>query len=172
MGKSKKVKRLVWIMCAGLFFLRGFTAEAVEQQENYWEELREEEDADDRMNFDADAAMNRTAAKSALADMHGIFVFRDAFIEREQLVKNQQKQNYEDIEHLVLTKQQPRTDYEEKVNVVLNADTEKFIRDVYYGEDSREVLQWVCCIAVSICGLCIVIRIQDCQKQMREKRGK
>ena len=100
-------------------------------------------------------------------------MFRDAFIRQEQIVKSQQKQNYKKMEQIVLTKQQPDSGYEELVDLVLNSDDTKYIKDMYYMEDSHEAFLWVLCIVTSVCGLCIAIWIQDYRKkQNNDKRNK
>ena len=129
----------IGMICLGAFLIHSSDARAAELRESeVEEELREDEDADTEIVFDADTAINRTAAKSALADLHGVFVFRDAFIRQEQIVKSQQKQNYEKMEQIVLTKQQPDSGYEELVDLVLNSDDTKYIKDMYYMEDSHQ----------------------------------
>ena len=159
-----KVMICIGMICLGAFLIHSSDARAAELRESeVEEELREDEDADTEIVFDADTAINRTAAKSALADLHGVFVFRDAFIRQEQLVKSQQKQNYEKMEQIVLTKQQPDSGY----------DDTKYIKDMYYMEDSHEAFLWVLCIVTSVCGLCIAIWIQDYRKkQNSDKRNK
>ena len=137
-GKPK-VMICIGMICLGAFLIHSSDIRAAELREcEVEEELREDEDADTEIVFDADTAINRTAAKSALADLHGVFVFRDAFIRQEQIVKSQQKQNYEKMEQIVLTKQQPDSGYEELVDLVLNSDDTKYIKDMYYMEDSHQ----------------------------------
>ena len=81
-----KVMICIGMICLGAFLIHSSDARAAELRESeVEEELREDEDADTEIVFDADTAINRTAAKSALADLHGVFVFRDAFIRQEQL---------------------------------------------------------------------------------------
>ena len=154
-----KVMICIGMICLGAFLIHSSDARAAELRENeVEEELREDEDADTEIVFDADTAINRTAAKSALADLHGVFVFRDAFIRQEQIV---------------LTKQQPDSGYEELVDLVLNSDDTKYIKDMYYMEESHEAFLWVLCIVTSVCGLCIAIWIQDYRKkQNNDKRNK
>ena len=102
-GKPK-VMICIGMICLGAFLTHSSDIRAAELRESEVEdELREDEDADTEIVFDADTAINRTAAKSALADLHGVFVFRDAFIRQEQIVNSQQKQNYEKMEQIVLT---------------------------------------------------------------------
>lgn len=172
-GKPK-VMICIGMICLGAFLIHSSDARAAELRESeVEEELREDEDADTEIVFDADTAINRTAAKSALADLHGVFVFRDAFIRQEQIVKSQQKQNYKKMEQIVLTKQQPDSGYEELVDLVLNSDDTKYIKDMYYMEESHEAFLWVLCIVTSVCGLCIAIWIQDYRKkQNSDKRNR
>ena len=157
-GKPK-VMICIGMICLGAFLIHSSDIRAAELREcEVEEELREDEDADTEIVFDADTAINRTAAKSALADLHGVFVFRDAFIRQEQIV---------------LTKQQPDSGYEELVDLVLNSDDTKYIKDMYYMEESHEAFLWVLCIVTSVCGLCIAIWIQDYRKkQYNDKRNK
>ena len=85
-GKPK-VMICIGMICLGAFLTHSSDIRAAELRESEVEdELREDEDADTEIVFDADTAINRTAAKSALADLHGVFVFRDAFIRQEQIV--------------------------------------------------------------------------------------
>ena len=67
----------------------------------------------------------------------------------------------------------PRPETEELVDLVLNSDDTKYIKDMYYMEDSHEAFLWVLCIVTSVCGLCIAIWIQDYRKkQNNDKRNK
>lgn len=117
--------------------------------------------------FDADAVIEKTAAKSSLMDVNGVFVFRDEFIEQERIVKQEQKDKLEGIESLVLASPQQNFDYETWVNLVLQADTEKFIKDVYNEEEDNNLRWWIYCGTVSVCLLCIAIRIEDERKKKK-----
>ena len=149
--------------------------EAAEIQENNQVEAEEEEtmpEADTEIIFDADAAVNKSAAKSALADMHGVFVFRNAFITQEKLVKESQKREREEIEKLILTSHQPELAYEDWVDLVLAADMDKVIKDVYYKEESSDLFLWVYCGIVSVCILCVAIMVEDYLKKKKAKHRK
>lgn len=119
--------------------------------------------------FDADAVREKTASKSSLLDVNGIFVFRDAFIEREKIVKQEQKETMEKMETLVLLSPQQDFDYETWVNLVLTADTGKYIKDVYNEKEESNLRWWVYCGTVSICVLCIAVWIEDTRKKKKEE---
>ena len=71
-GKPK-VMICIGMICLGAFLTHSSDIRAAELRESEVEdELREDEDADTEIVFDADTAINRTAAKSALADLHGV----------------------------------------------------------------------------------------------------
>lgn len=127
---------------------------------------------DTEIIFDADAVKNKAAVKSALADMHGIFVFRSAFIQQEEIVKKAEKENRESIENMVLLSSQPKPGYQEWVELVLTADTEKYIKDVYIEEEDNNLFTWIYCIIFSICLLCLAIRIEDYIKKNRKNKEK
>ena len=149
--------------------------EAAEIQENGQVGAEEEEtmpEADTEIIFDADAAVNKSAAKSALADMHGVFVFRNAFITQEKLVKESQKREREEIENLILISHQPELAYEDWVDLVLAADMDKVIKDVYYKEESSNLFLWVYCGIVSVCILCVAIMVEDFFKKRKSKHRK
>ena len=116
--------------------------------------------------------MKKSAAKSALADMHGVFVFRNAFITHEKLVKESQKREREEIENLILTSHQPELAYEDWVDLVLAADMDKVIKDVYYKEESSNLFLWVYCGIVSVCILCVAIMVEDYLKKRKAKHRK
>lgn len=119
--------------------------------------------------FDADAVREKTASKSSLMDVNGVFVFRDEFIEQEKIVKQEQKETLEKMETLVLLSPQQDFDYETWVNLVLTADTEKYIKDVYKGKEDSNLRWWVYCGTASICVLCIAIWIEDSRKKKKEE---
>lgn len=143
------------------------------ESEDFLQELIEEmPEPDTEIIFDADAVKNKTAAKSALADMHGVFVFRSAFIKQEAIVKEAEKKSREAIENMVLTSVQPDLDYRQWVDLVLAADTQKFIKDVYMEEEESSIFIWIYCIILSICLLCAAIRIEDYLKKKHRKEEK
>lgn len=150
-----------------LFISNGITAMATAVSETGQEPLI----PDTELIFDADVVTNRTAAKSALADMHGVFVFRSAFIMQEKLVKEAEKKNREEIETIVLTSEQPELDYQNWVDLVLTSETEKIIKDVYIEEEESTVFIWIYCIIISISILCMAIRIEDVRRKKKEGRG-
>ena len=119
--------------------------------------------------FDADAVREKTASKSSLMDVNGIFVFRDEFIEREKIVKQEQKEILEKMEALVLLSPQQDFDYETWVNLVLKADTGKFIKDVYNEKEESNLRWWVYCGTASICVLCIAVWTEDARKKKKEE---
>ena len=122
--------------------------------------------------FDANAVREKTASKSSLMDVNGVFVFRDEFIEQEKIVKQEQKETLEKMETLVLLSPQQDFDYETWVNLVLTADTEKYIKDVYNEKEDSNLRWWVYCVTASICVLCIAIWIEDSRKKnMEETKG-
>lgn len=172
-----KIKKK-WLMTVVLIVVitsRSIGIEAAEMQENNQVEAEEEEampEADTEIIFDADAAVNKSAAKSALADMHGIFVFRDAFITQEKMVKESQKREQEEIEELILTSQQPEFAYEDWVDLVLATDMDKVIKDVYYKEEGSDLFLWIYCGMVSICILCGAIMVEDYLKKKKAKHLK
>lgn len=117
--------------------------------------------------FDAEAVRQKTASKSSLMDVNGVFVFRDEFIEQEQRVKQTEKQRMEDIEHIVLLSAGQTLDYSEIVNMVLLSDTERYIGDIYDIRPESNLRWWVYCGTASICLLCGAIWIQDIRKKKR-----
>lgn len=118
--------------------------------------------------FDANAVREKTASKSSLMDVNGIFVFRDEFIEQERLVKQEQKENLEKMETLVLLSPQKDFDCDMWVDLVLLADTGKYIKDVYNEKKESSLRWWVYCGTASICVLCITIWIEDTRKKKKE----
>lgn len=153
--------RKKWLMTVVLIVViacHSIGIEAAEIQENGQVGAEEEEtmpEADTEIIFDADAAVNKSAAKSALADMHGVFVFRNAFITQEKLVKESQKREREEIENLILTSHQPELAYED-----------------YYKEESSNLFLWVYCGIVSVCILCGAIMVEDYLKKRKAKHRK
>lgn len=147
--KNRKCKVIMCVI-ALLLLLEAMTADASE------------------VIFDADAVREKTAAKSSLLDVNGIFVFRDEFIEQERIVKKEQKENLENIERLVLLSPQKDFDSDMWVNLVLQADTGKYIKDVYNEKKESSLRWWVYCGTVSVCLLCIVIRIEDEKRKKKE----
>lgn len=117
--------------------------------------------------FDADAVRQKTASKSSLMDVNGIFVFRDEFIEREQIVKQEEKKKMENIEYNVLLSQGQTLNYAEIVNTVLLSDTERYIGDIYNVPTSSNLQWWIYCITAGICLLCAAIWIQDMRKKSK-----
>ena len=136
---------------------------AVMQVTVYAEEIEEEDEQivepDTEIIFDPDSVINKTAAKSALADMHGVFVFRSAFITQEKIVKEREKENRESIETIVLTSSRQKEDYEKWVQLVLSSDTDKYIKDTYVEKEENTLFIWIYCFILSICVLCVAIRI-------------
>ncbi|MDO4304896.1 MAG: hypothetical protein Q4D94_13395, partial [Bacillota bacterium] len=132
----------------------------------------EQPEPDTEIVFDADAAVNRTAAKSALADMHGVFVFRDAFITQEKLVKQAEKEEREQIEKKVLTNTQPEASYKEWAQLVFQADIDRYVKDVYYDKEGSDLFLWIYCGIVSICILCAAIMIEDYLRKKKHSAQK
>lgn len=163
----KRKKYILFLAIVLLFISNGITAIATSVPETGQEPLI----PDTELIFDADVVTNRTAAKSALADMHGVFVFRSAFIMQEKLVKEAEKKNREEIETIVLTSEQSKLDYQSWVDMVLASETEKIIKDVYIEEEESTVIIWIYCIIISISILCMAIRIEDMRRKKKEGRG-
>lgn len=166
-------KKLFGILIAVimLFFIAG--EESVYAAEIPAEEAAEEEpQPDTELIFNPDSVIHKTAAKSALADMHGVFVFRNAFITQEALVKERDKKVLETIETTVLINEQPDLGYREWVDLILMADTEKYIKDVYIEEKENTLFIWIYCIILSICFLCAAIRIEAFLKKRKQGRDK
>ena len=174
---KKKIKRvrkkiagfLIVLLLSGAFVCQASEPESNNLPES--DEAAKEQEADTEIVFDADAVLNKTAAKSALADMHGVFVFRDAFITQEKLVKEAEQRKREKIQDMVLTSGEPELTYEETVNAVLLADTDTYIKDVYYERESGSIRVWIYCGFISICLLCIAIRAEDYIKKRKRKEA-
>ena len=122
--------------------------------------------------FDADAVRQKTAARSSVIDANGVFAFRDEFIEREQIVKQAEKQRLEDLECNVLLSAEQTLNYNEIVNMVLLSDTGKYIGDSYTVRTSSNLRWWVYCVTASICLLYLAIRIQDMRKKKQKAEQK
>lgn len=148
--KTKKMKMVIGISVFGLLFgvMRVHASEIF---------------------FDADAVREKTATKSSLLDVNGIFVFRDEFIERERIVKQAYKERLEEIEMLVLSSPQQDFDYESWVNLVLAADTGKYIKDVYNEKEDNSLRWWIYCGTASVCVLCLAVRIEDERKKKKKE---
>lgn len=167
------MKNRVKIVMSAIVLLSIVWTNNVYASEQPDEQSETEIEANTDIVFDADAIKNKTAAKSALADMHGVFVFRDAFINQEKIVKEEEKKNREEVENLVLTSTQPELDYEEWIDLVLAADMSRYIKDVYIEEKENSIVVWIGCISVSVCFLCVAIRIEDYRKKKKvEKKEK
>ena len=104
--------------------------------------------------------------------MHGVFVFRSAFITREAIVKEVEKIEKEQIEHIVLTSEQPELNYEEYVDFVLTTEIERFIKDVYIEEEENTLFLWIYCIIISVCILCMAIWIEDILRKKKDINSK
>lgn len=165
---KKGIKKL-WILGILLLFSVGKITVYAEENIDTEEETRE---ADTELIFDADVVVNKTTAKSALADMHGVFVFRSAFITREAIVKEVEKIEKEQIEHIVLTSEQPELNYEEYVDFVLTTEIERFIKDVYIEEEENTLFLWIYCIIISVCILCMAIWIEDILRKKKDINSK
>lgn len=163
----RKNKHILFLVALLLFISNGITVMASSDLETGQELLI----PDTELIFDADVVTNKTAAKSALADMHGVFVFRSAFIMREKLVKEAEKKNREEIETIVLTSEQTELNYEEYVDLVLATEIERFIKDVYIEEEENTLFLWIYCIIISVCILCMAIWIEDMRKKKRGKEN-
>lgn len=118
--------------------------------------------------FDANAVKEKTASKSSLMDVNGIFVFRDEFIEQERIVKQEQKNALTKIESLVLLSPQKDFDCDMWVNLVLQADTEKYLKDVYNEKQGSNLRWWVYCGTAAVCVLCIAVWVEDARKKKKE----
>ncbi len=162
----KKRKYVLLLLVLIAFVTSGITVSATAIAN---EEVQLPQEADTDLIFDADVVKNRTAAKSALADMHGVFVFRSAFITQEALVKEADKRELESFENLVLISTQPELGYQKWVDTVLTSETEKYIKDVYIEEKENTVFIWIYCIIISICILCIAIRVDTTIKKGKEE---
>lgn len=122
--------------------------------------------------FDADAVVEKTATKSSLMDVNGVFVFRDEFIEQERAVRQEEKDRLEQIEQLVLASSQQDFDCEAWVNLVLQADTEKFIKEIYQEKKESSLRWWIYCGTASVCILCIAARMEEERRKRKlEKAG-
>ena len=117
--------------------------------------------------FDADSVREKTATKSSLMDVNGIYVFSDEFIEQELIVKQAQSDKLEEMVTLVLANPQQKLDYDEWVNLVLQADIDKYIGDVYSEKEENNLRWWIDCGTASICILCIIIMIDDKRKKRK-----
>lgn len=120
--------------------------------------------------FDADAVVEKTATKSSLMDVNGVFVFRDEFIEQERTVRQEEKDRLEQIEKLVLASPQQDFDYETWVNLVLQADTEKFIKEIYNEKESSSLRWWIYCGTASVCILCIAVRVEEERRKRKSRK--
>lgn len=118
--------------------------------------------------FDANAVKEKTASKSSLMDVNGIFVFRDEFIEQERLVKQEQKKRLENTEKLVLLSPQKEFDCDRWVNLVLQADTEKYLKDVYNSKRDSNLRWWVYFGTAGICVLCFAVWLEDEKRKKKE----
>ena len=148
-----------------------FGTSSVYASETQEEKQESEPKANTEIIFDADAVKNKIVAKSALADMHGVFVFREAFIQQEKLVKEAEKEKREEIENLVLTAVQPELDCQEWVDIVLHADTDRYIKDYYIEDEESQIFVWIYCISASICLLCVAIRVEDYLKKKKKQQN-
>ena len=99
--------------------------------------------------------------------MHGVFVFRSAFITQEKIVKEREKENRESIETIVLTSSRQNEDYEKWVQLVLSSDADKYIKDTYVEKEENTLFIWIYCIILSICVLCVAIRIEAMLKKKK-----
>lgn len=64
---------------------------------------------------------------------------------------------------------QQNFDYETWVNLVLAADTGKYIKDVYNEKRDSTLRWWIYCGTASICVLCLAVRIEDTRKKKKEE---
>lgn len=159
-----------WIVM--IFFLLSIIKMPAYGEELPYDGEEQNVEADTELIFDADVVKNKTAAKSALADMHGVFVFRSAFITQEAIVKETEKENREIIENTVLTSEQPVFDYNKWVDMVLTSESEKYIKDVYIEEKENSIFLWIFCIILSVCFLCVAIIIEDTLKKRKTPEEK
>lgn len=169
MMKKIAVTIIIVFLIASAGTITALGAEPVSERDEQ-ENVEEMPEADTEIIFDPDVVTNKTAAKSALADMHGVFVFRSAFITQEAIVKTREKENRETIINTVLSSKQPEMDYRKWVELVLAADTEKYIKDVYMEGEENTLFMWIYCIIISICIFCVAIRMEAILKQ--KKRDK
>lgn len=167
------MKRKAFIILSAIILLLATSDQAVVcAKEQLTEESDEKPQADTELIFNPDSVINKTVAKSALADMHGVFVFRDAFITQEAIVKERERRGREDIEYIVLTSEQPDMGYQEWVDLILLTNTEKYIKDVYIEEKENTLFIWIYCIILSICALCGAIRMEQYLKQRKKGQEK
>lgn len=171
-GRDREMKNkiILIMMILGAFWWGNSLPCAAKEMETEQGEVSEEQDADEEIYFDADVVKSRTESKSAVADMHGVFVFRRAFIEREKEMKQEQKQQQDNIFATVLKGEQPEAVCKKWITIVLNADTEKYIRDIQKDESDGELLIWISCISLSVCILCIGFVVQDFRKRQEMKK--
>lgn len=165
-------KKLVGILMSVMILSFIIGGECIYATELPTEETEEKPQPDTELIFNPDSVINKTAAKSALADMHGVFVFRNAFITQEAIVKERERQAMETIETTVLISEQPDLGYKEWVDLILMADTEKYIKDVYIEEKENTLFIWIYCIILSICFLCAAIRIEAFLKKRKKGQEK
>lgn len=62
--------------------------------------------------------------------------------------------------------------YKEWAKLVWQADTERYVKDVYYKEESSDLFLWIYCGIVSICILCAAIMIEDYLRRKKESNQK
>lgn len=87
--------------------------------------------------FDISEINQEKNSNSALADIHGFFVFRDNFIETEKLVKEKDKEYLYEIEQAVLEKETGNSEIYDWVDIVLQSETSKYVKEVTYNEKSK-----------------------------------
>lgn len=83
--------------------------------------------------FDISEISQEKNSNSALADIHGFFVFRDNFIEMEKFVKEKDKEYLYEIEQAVLGKENGNSEIYDWVDIVLQSETPKYVKGVTYN---------------------------------------
>lgn len=153
-----------WMLIAGILFGCFF---CLKYGDVYAKEFVEDE-PDTNIYLDADAIGKRIASKSAVADMHGVFVFRKKFIVSEEAYKQRQKQQQREWLESVLSKEQPELACRKWVDIVFKSDSDKYIRDIQEDENSSDVFIWITCLTISIGLLCVGFMIEDYKKRRKK----
>ncbi|CDA69197.1 unknown [Clostridium sp. CAG:510] len=87
--------------------------------------------------FDISEINEEKNSNSALADIHGFFVFRDNFIETEKLVKEKDKEYLYEIEQAVFGKENGNSEIYDWVDIVLQSETPKYVKGVTYNGKTK-----------------------------------
>lgn len=117
--------------------------------------------------FDISEINQEKNSNSALADIHGFFVFRDNFIETEKLVKEKDKEYLYEIEQAVMEKETGNSEIYDWVDIVLQSETSKYVKEVTYNEKSKN--SWSI-FPVIIVTLFLMIGILYTRRKVKRKR--